>query len=78
MDMWETLTRARSALKGSPVFDPRSVFGERQGKAVIFPTGLGSALAKAVREGYLSVASEGTSRRGRKYAFTERGLRVIP
>ena len=44
---------------------------------MIFPVGLGSALAKAVREGYLTVIGEGSRRRGRTYEFTAKGRQVV-
>ncbi|HWG89238.1 MAG TPA: hypothetical protein VNZ52_00165 [Candidatus Thermoplasmatota archaeon] len=55
-------------------FDPR-VLARRVGKQLIYPRGIGSALNKAVREGYLTVVSEGTSRRASKYRLTEEGRR---
>ncbi|MHB8606324.1 MAG: hypothetical protein ACYDCK_13830 [Thermoplasmatota archaeon] len=74
MDMMEALNRARAALGASERFDVRTAFGKRNGKQIIFPVGLGSALAKAVREGYLEiVGTEGSKRRGRTYIFTDKG-----
>lgn len=81
MDMMEVLRKAREAVGASSgdIFDVRRAFGERQGKQIVFPVGLGSALAKAVREGYLSVVGDeaGSRRRGRKYAFTRKGRELV-
>lgn len=79
MDMLEALRKAREALGGSTRFDVRQAFGRREGKQIVFPVGLGSALAKGVREGYLRVVGEdeGSRRRGRKYEFTPKGLDLV-
>ena len=76
MDMMEALRLAREALGGGTRFDVRQAFGKRSGKQIVFPIGVGSALAKAVREGYLRVVGdeEGSRRRGRRYEFTRKGL----
>ena len=55
MDMMEALKTASVKVDQSNRFDARQAFGKRVGKHMIFPVGLGSALAKAVREGYLLV-----------------------
>lgn len=80
MDMMEALRKAREALGGPTTrFDVRQAFGKRSGKQIVFPVGLGSALAKAVREGYLRVVGddEGSRRRGRRYEFTPKGLEAV-
>lgn len=74
MDMIETLRQAAAKVGARTHFDARQAFGKRSGKHIIFPVGLGSALAKAVREGYLVVLTEGGRRRGRTYAFTQKPL----
>lgn len=75
MDMLEALGRARAAVGGDTSrFDVRAAFGERQGKQIVFPVGLGSALTKAVREGYLRVVGGEASKRRRTYEFTRKGL----
>jgi hypothetical protein len=71
--MMEALRQARKEVGGSDRFDARQAFGKRVGKHMVFPVGLGSALAKAVREGYLTVTGEGSRRRGRTYEFTRKG-----
>lgn len=73
MDMDETLRLAAAKLGERTKFDARQVFGKRVGKQIVFPIGLGSALAKAVREGYLTVVRDGDRRRGRTYEFTAKG-----
>lgn len=73
MDMIHALQEAARAVGTTRAFDARQAFSRRVGKHRIFPVGLGSALQKAVREGYLSVTMDGSRRRGREYAFTERG-----
>lgn len=73
MDMIEALRVAAERVDTGGRFDARQAFGKRVGKHMIFPVGLGSALAKAVREGYLTVIGEGSRRRGRTYAFTPKG-----
>ncbi len=79
MNMIEALRRAREALGGASRFDVRQVFGQRSGKQIVFPVGVGSALAKAVREGYLRVVGDdaGSRRRGRRYEFTAKGLELF-
>lgn len=80
MDMMEALRKAREALGGTTTrFDVRQAFGKRSGKQIVFPVGLGSALAKAVREGYLRVVGddEGSRRRGRRYEFTAKGIEAV-
>lgn len=78
MDMMEALKTASVKVDPSNRFDARQAFGKRVGKHMIFPVGLGSALAKAVREGYLLVVGEGSRRRGRTYQFTEKGRNALP
>jgi hypothetical protein len=73
MDMMEALRQAAKQVESTNRFDARQAFGKRVGKHMIFPVGLGSALAKAVREGYLVVIGEGSRRRGRTYEFTSKG-----
>lgn len=77
MDMMEALKTASDRIDATNRFDARQAFGKRVGKHMIFPVGLGSALAKAVREGYLLVVGEGSRRRGRTYEFTEKGRRAV-
>ena len=77
MDMMEALRTASEKVDGGDRFDARQAFGKRVGKHMIFPVGLGSALAKAVREGYLTVIGEGSRRRGRTYQFTSKGREVV-
>ena len=78
MDRLEALRRARRVVGGpSDRFDVRAAFGERRGKQIIFPVGLGSALTKAVREGYLRVVGDGAGRRRRTYEFTRKGLDLL-
>ena len=77
MDMMEALKTASDRIDATNRFDARQAFGKRVGKHMIFPVGLGSALAKAVREGYLNVIGEGSRRRGRTYEFTRTGRDVI-
>lgn len=75
--MIEALRQARKEVGESTRFDARQAFGKRVGKHMVFPVGLGSALAKAVREGYLNVIGEGSRRRGRTYEFTQKGLNQL-
>ncbi len=77
MNMLDALRRAHGAIGSDNRFDARQAFGKRVGKHMIFPVGLGSALAKAVREGYLNVIGEGSRRRGRTYEFTAKGREVV-
>lgn len=77
MDMMEALRQAAVKVDAGHRFDARQAFGKRVGKHMIFPVGLGSALAKAVREGYLTVIGEGSRRRGRTYEFTDKGRDAI-
>ena len=77
MDMMEALRQAAGKVDDGHRFDARQAFGKRVGKHMIFPVGLGSALAKAVREGYLVVIGEGSRRRGRTYEFTAKGRQVL-
>ena len=75
--MMEALQQARKEVgEGHNRFDARQAFGKRVGKHMVFPVGLGSALAKAVREGYLTVIGEGSRRRGRTYEFTAKGMKL--
>lgn len=73
MNMLDALREAAKHAPDGRTFGARSL-GKRRGRAVIFPVGLGSALEKAVREGYLEVANGGTRRRGRTYRFTPAGI----
>lgn len=77
MDMMDALRHAYREIGPDHRFDARQAFGKRVGKHMIFPVGLGSALAKAVREGYLDVIGEGSRRRGRTYEFTRKGRDVL-
>lgn len=77
MDMMEVLSRAAETVGTSRPFGARDAFSWRVGKQRVFPVGLGSALEKAVRQGYLRVLEEGTRRRGRAYEFTPEGRRVL-
>lgn len=77
MDMMEALREASKNIDAGHRFDARQAFGKRVGKHMIFPVGLGSALAKAVREGYLNVIGEGSRRRGRTYEFTSKGRDAV-
>jgi DNA-binding PadR family transcriptional regulator len=52
-------------------------FGRREGKQIVFPVGLGSALTKAVREGYLQVVGDEQGKRRRTYEFTRKGLDLV-
>jgi uridine phosphorylase len=70
MDMKDAICTAAGKTGARRRFDSRQVFGARSGKHTIFPVGLGSALAKAVREGFLVVVAEGSRRRGKTYEFT--------
>ena len=75
--MKEALRQAADHVGTGNRFDARQAFGKRVGKHMIFPVGLGSALAKAVREGYLTVIGEGSRRRGRTYEFTDAGRQAL-
>lgn len=75
--MMEALKQAAVEVGNENRFDARQAFGKRVGKHMIFPVGLGSALAKAVREGYLVVIGEGSRRRGRTYEFTRKGRDLL-
>lgn len=77
MDMMEALKVASERVDDTNRFDARQAFGKRVGKHMIFPVGLGSALAKAVREGYLVVIGEGSRRRGRTYEFTSKARDML-
>jgi hypothetical protein len=78
MDMLEALRHARSSVGAqSPRFDVRVAFGKREGKQIVFPVGLGSALTKAVREGYLRVVGDASGKRRRTYEFTPKGLKLF-
>lgn len=68
-----TLVRMAVELVGvGKPFNTRS-FSQRSGKHLVVPIGIGSALAKAVREGWLEVCREGSRRRGREYVVTSAG-----
>lgn len=77
MDMMQALTRAAEAVGTARPFGSRDAFAKRVGKHQIFPVGLGSALEKAVRVGYLRISSEGSRRKGRAYEFTMEGKRAV-
>ena len=53
-------------------FEPRVLFRKRMGRAIVFPLGIGSALDKAVRAGYIELVKEKHGR-NRRYAFTPAG-----
>lgn len=74
--MREILLAARDAAAKHGWFEPRVLFRRRVGRMVIFPQGLGSALDKAVREGYL-IPLEEKRGRNRRYAFTPRGIEYV-
>lgn len=71
--MREILAAAAPAAKKHGWFEPRVLFRRRVGRQIIFPLGIGSALEKAVREGYLVTVAEKRGRH-RRYAFTPAGL----
>lgn len=77
MDMRDALCQVGAKLGERRRFDARQVFGKRVGKHMIFPVGLGSALAKAVREGLLVVVGEGTRRRGKTYELTPASVEFL-
>lgn len=77
MDMSQALCQAAAKLEGRRRFDARGVFGKRVGKHTVFPVGLGSALAKAVRQGFLVIVNEGSRRRGNTYEFTEASAMLL-
>jgi len=77
MNMMDALKIASDTIDDGNRFDARKAFGKRVGKHMVFPVGLGSALAKAVREGYLDVIGEGSRRRGRTYEFTSKGRQLV-
>lgn len=69
--MREILAAAAPTAARQGWFEPRALFRRRVGRMIVFPLGLGSALDKAVREGYLVTEERG---RHRRYAFTPAGL----
>ena len=71
--MHEILAAAAPTAAKQGWFEPRSLFRRRVGRMIVFPLGLGSALDKAVREGYLVTVTEKRGRH-RRYAFTPAGL----
>ena len=75
--MIDVLRAALAAADAKRQFVAREIFSRRVGKQTIIMTGLGSALSKGVREGYLVVVGEGTRRKGRKYAITDLGERCL-
>jgi hypothetical protein len=77
MDMNDAICTAAQRIGARRRFDSRLVFSARSGKHTIFPVGLGSALAKAVREGFLVVVAEGSRRRGKTYEFTPHAAPLI-
>ena len=75
--MMEVLSRAAETVGTRRSFGARDTFSRRVGKQRVFPIGLGSALEKAVRQGYLRVLEGGTRRRGRAYEFTPEGRQAL-
>ena len=75
--MMDVLLQAAQRVGTRRPFGARDAFSRRVGKQRVFPIGLGSALEKAVRHGYLRVLEEGTRRRGRAYEFTPKGREVL-
>lgn len=74
--MREILIAAREAASKHGWFEPRVLFRRRVGRMIIFPQGLGSALEKAVRAGYLITLEEKRGR-NRRYAFTPEGIEYV-
>lgn len=70
--MRDVLLRAAPHAMERGWFEPRVLFRKRVGRAIIFPLGIGSALEKAVRAGYIKPVMEKTGR-NRRYAFTAAG-----
>ena len=76
-NMAEVLRAALARADARGRFVAREVFSRRVGKQTVVTVGIGSALSKGVREGYLEVVREGTRRRGRTYAITDFGKRYL-
>lgn len=74
--MREILLAARDTAAKFGWFEPRMLFRRRVGRMIVFPQGLGSALEKAVRAGYLVPLKE-KSGRNRRYAFTPSGIEYV-
>lgn len=74
--MHDILAAAAPAAAKQGWFEPRSLFRRRVGRMIVFPLGLGSALEKAVREGYLVTVADKRGR-NRRYAFTPAGLDYV-
>ena len=70
--MRDVLIHAAPHAMGRGWFEPRVLFRKRVGRAVIFPLGIGSALEKAVRSGYIEPVKDKHGR-NRRYAFTAAG-----
>lgn len=75
-EMREILLAAAPHASRKGWFEPRVIFRRRVGRMILFPQGLGSALDKAVREGYLLPVPEKRGR-NRRYAFTQAGLAYL-
>lgn len=74
--MHEVLLEAAAAAGERGWFDPHALFRHRVGRTVIYPLGLGSALEKALRDGYLVPLARISGRR-RRLAFTSAGLALV-
>lgn len=74
--MHDILLEAAVAARERGWFDPHALFRERVGRTVVYPLGLGSAIEKALREGYL-VSIARISGRRRRLAFTQAGLALV-
>lgn len=72
-DMRTLLVSAAPEARRRGWFEPRNLFRQRVGRSIIYPLGLGSALNKAVRDGYLELLDHKWGR-NRRYAFTEAGF----
>ena len=73
-DMGEVLLAALACAYARGRFAAREVFSRRVGKQTVVTVGIGSALSKGVRKGYLKAVREGTRRRSRTYARRPRGV----
>ena len=74
--MQDVLLEAAAAAGERGWFDPHALFRQRVGRTVIYPLGLGSALEKALRDGYLVPLARISGRR-RRLAFTSAGLALV-
>ena len=74
--MHELLLQAAPRAAERGWFEPRVMFRRRVGRMLIPPMGLGPALDKAVRHGYLTLLHDRRGRRPR-YAFTPSGLEYV-